>query len=212
MDLDIHPPHHAIESKRDFFLHLFTITCGLLIALGLEGLVEMTHHHSLVVEARANIRHELEDNQKATVKDIQSVQEDEARFRKNLETERILRVKPNMHGLSIQATFSWDSTYDSAWRTARDTGALAYMPYAEVQGYADVYGQQEIANSVAVQLFRQQTEAVAPVFTGTDPSKMAQEEMARMLHDTATVYVDLQTLSQILTQLRDQYGDTLKAK
>ena len=88
--MDVHPPHHPIATKRDFFLHLFTITCGLLIALGLEGLVEMAHHHSLVVEARANIRHELDDNRKATVKDIRSVQEDEARFRKNLDTERAL--------------------------------------------------------------------------------------------------------------------------
>ena len=211
MDMDIHAPHHPIESKRDFFLHLFTITCGLLIALGLEGLVEMAHHHSLVVEARANIRRELDDNQKATEKDVRSVQEDEARFRKNLDTERALRDNPNMHG-TIQATFNWNSTYDSAWRTARDTGALAYMPYAEVQRYADVYGQQEIANTTAVQLFRQQTEAIAPVFSGSDFSKMPKEEWNRLLHDSATVYVDLQTLRQILTQLRDQYGDVLKAK
>ncbi len=209
--MDVHPPHHPIATKRDFFVHLFTITCGLLIALGLEGLAEMAHHHSLVVEARTNIRHELEDNRKATEKDIRSVGEDEARFRKNLDVERAFRDDPNTHG-SIQAIFSWDSTYDSAWRTARDTGALAYMPYAEVQRYSDVYGQQAIANNTAVQLFRQQTEAVAPILTGSDPSKMPKEEMARMLHDTSTVYVDLQTLQQLLKQLRDQYGEVLRAK
>ena len=68
------------------------------------------------------------------------------------------------------------------------------MPYAEVQRYADVYGQQEIANSTAVQLFRQQTEAVAPVFSQTDFSKMPKEEWDRLLHDSATVYIDLRTL------------------
>ncbi len=211
MDMDIHAPHHPIESKRDFFLHLFTITCGLLIALGLEGLVEMAHHHSLVVEARQNIRHELEDNRKATELDIKNVQEDEARFHANLDAERALRADPKAH-VHIGSTFSWSSTNDSAWRTARETGALAYMPYAEVQRYADVYAQQDIANASAIQLFRQQVEAVAPVFTEMDAGNLSQEEMARLLHDTAAVYIDLRTLEQILAQLGEQYGTTLKAQ
>ena len=209
--MDVHPPHHPIVTKRDFFLHLFTITCGLLIALGLEGLVEMAHHHNLVVEARANIRHELDDNRKATISDIRSAQEDAERFRKNLDYERALRVHLKRNG-SIQSTFRWDSTEDSAWRTARETGALAYMPYAEVQRYADVYGQQEIANGTAISLFRQQVEAVAPIVTVPDNATLSKEEVERMIHDSATVYIDLQTLGQILTELRDQYGDVLKAK
>ena len=84
------------------------------------------------------------------------------------------------------------------------------MPYAEVQRYADLYGQQEIANTTAIQLFRQQVEAVAPIFTETDNSDLSPGEWDRMLHDTATVYIDLHSLEQILTQLRDQYGTTLK--
>ncbi len=209
MDIDL--PHRPIESKREFFLHLFTITCGLLIALTLEGLVEMAHHHSLVVEARANIRRELNDNQKATAEDIRFVQEDADRFRENLEYERALRSNPGAHG-GIHSTFSWGSTEDSAWRTARDTGALAYMPYDEVQRYADVYAQQDIANSTAIVLFRQQVEAVAPMATGADSADLSKEEVERLIHDSATVYLDLRTLGQILTQLRDEYGATLKAK
>ncbi len=209
--MDVHPPHHPIATKRDFFLHLFTITCGLLIALGLEGLVEMAHHHSLVVEARANIRHELDDNRKATVKDIRSVQDDAERFSKNLDYERALRVNPKTKG-RLQSTFNWDGPEDAAWRTARDTGALAYMPYAEVQRYADVYGEQEIVNNTAIALFRQQIEAVAPIATGTDSAALSKVEFDQMIHDSATVEIDLRTLEQLLTQLRDQYGDVLRAK
>ena len=32
--LDVHPPHGKMHGVGDFFLHLFTITVGLLIALG----------------------------------------------------------------------------------------------------------------------------------------------------------------------------------
>ena len=38
--LDVHPPHEKMHGFKDFLLHLFTITIGLLIALGLEGYAE----------------------------------------------------------------------------------------------------------------------------------------------------------------------------
>lgn len=169
--MGVHPPQHPIGTKRDFFLHLFTITCGLLIALSLEALVEWGHHRALVREARENIRRELEDNKQATIKDIADVEQDRLRFVHNLDEERALRDYPShQHGHSIDSTFSWSSTGDAAWRTARDTGALAYMPYDEVQRYADVYAQQEIANTQAVELFRRQVEAIAPTLMEKDKS------------------------------------------
>ena len=209
--MDIEPPHHPIETKRDFFLHLFTITCGLLIALSLESLVEWGHHRAVVREARENIRREIEDNKKASTADIENLQKDEALFKTNLSAERTLRDNPKAHGLTIGSSFSWSSTSDSAWRTARETGALAYMPYAEVQRYADVYNQQEVANSSAIQLFRQQVEAVAPVFSEDNPSKLSKEEFTRLIHNSATVYIDLRTSGQIVSQLRDQYTTVLNA-
>ena len=42
--LDIHPPHHAATTSRDFFIHIATITIGLFIAIGLEQTVEAIHH------------------------------------------------------------------------------------------------------------------------------------------------------------------------
>jgi hypothetical protein len=36
--LEVHPPHHAASSWRDFFIHIATIVIGLLIAIGLEQL------------------------------------------------------------------------------------------------------------------------------------------------------------------------------
>ncbi len=210
--MDIEPPHHPIESKRDFFIHLFTITCGLFIALTLESGIDWLHHRDLVREARANIRQELEDNRKATAEDVAAIQKDEAAFQQNLKNVRTLRGAPRSKHLAVHSDFSWSSTSDSAWITARDTGALAYMPYAEVQRYADIYGQQAISNTTAVELFRQQTEAVAPLFTEDDPSDMSKEEMARLLHDSAAVYLDLRTLVQILQQQHEQYTAVLNAK
>ena len=60
--LDVHAPHEGIHSVKDFFLHLFTITVGLLIALGLENAAEAMHHRHQRREAEETIRRELEEN------------------------------------------------------------------------------------------------------------------------------------------------------
>ncbi|HEY5056129.1 MAG TPA: hypothetical protein VII58_08205 [Acidobacteriaceae bacterium] len=49
--IDIHPPHHGSITRRDFFVHLFTVVLGILIAIGLEQSVEYIHHRQLATEA-----------------------------------------------------------------------------------------------------------------------------------------------------------------
>ncbi len=43
--LDVHPPHTTTHTWRDFFIHIATISVGLLIAIALEQSVEALHHH-----------------------------------------------------------------------------------------------------------------------------------------------------------------------
>src|ERR1700730_6337930 len=61
--IDVHPPHEPIHGWRDFFIHLSTITIGLLIALSLEGCVEWQHHRHLVHEAEASLHAEIQSNE-----------------------------------------------------------------------------------------------------------------------------------------------------
>jgi hypothetical protein len=42
--LDVHAPHGTVHTWKDFFIHLTTISIGLLIAIGLEQTVEYLHH------------------------------------------------------------------------------------------------------------------------------------------------------------------------
>ena len=65
--LDVHSPHEPIIGWKDFLLHLFTITIGLLIALSLEGMVEWFHHRHLVHEAEASLYREIDGNAKGIV-------------------------------------------------------------------------------------------------------------------------------------------------
>jgi hypothetical protein len=53
--IDIHPPAHGAITRRDFFVHLFIVVLGILIAIGLEQAVEYIHHRQLAAEARRAI-------------------------------------------------------------------------------------------------------------------------------------------------------------
>ena len=50
--LDIHPAHHAAGTWREFSIHIATIVLGLLIAIGLEQIVESIHQHYQLRETR----------------------------------------------------------------------------------------------------------------------------------------------------------------
>src|SRR5260370_32997743 len=52
--LDVHAPHQTVHSWKDFWVHLATISIGLLIAIGLEQSVEAIH--------RLHERHRLEQD------------------------------------------------------------------------------------------------------------------------------------------------------
>jgi hypothetical protein len=60
--LDIHPPHEAVHTWKDFFIHIATICIGLLIAIGLEQTVEWVHRGHERREVVADLREEAAEN------------------------------------------------------------------------------------------------------------------------------------------------------
>ncbi len=139
--------------------------------------MEWAHHRALVAEARTNLRREISENRKAAEEDLKQVHEDQARMQKNLQTERSLRDHPaDFHHGNLQFTFEWSSMDEAAWNKARDTGALSYMAYGDVQRYAELYGQQSIVNTAAIDVFREQTRAISPIYTADEVSKMSPAE------------------------------------
>ncbi len=60
--MHVHAPHHPIGGWKDFLIHLLTISIGLLIAVGIEGCVELHREHKLVREARETMREEIQHN------------------------------------------------------------------------------------------------------------------------------------------------------
>jgi hypothetical protein len=144
--LDVHAPHEPLRSWKDFLLHLVIITMGLLIAVGIEGCVELHREHKLVKEARATMREEIQHNSNE-VKEAEGKLDQQAEaLKKNMATLTLILENPKdkaARNASINADFSITGLRDTAWKTAQTTGALSFMPYAEAQRYSDVYGSQK---------------------------------------------------------------------
>ncbi|MEO6806712.1 MAG: hypothetical protein ABI286_07430 [Edaphobacter sp.] len=143
--MDVHAPHNPIHSWKDFLLHLVIITVGLLIAVGIEGLVELHREHKLVNEARTTMREEIESNLGSMKRVEANLKQERIAMKKDMDT--LTRIQENSKDeeaqkTPIDATYSLIELRDTAWKTAQTTGALSFMPYAEAQHYSRVYSSQ----------------------------------------------------------------------
>ena len=209
--MEVHPPHKPIHTFGDFLLHIVTITIGLLIALGLEAAVETLHHRHIVREARENIRREIEQNEQAADQDLAHLKTNSSNMEANIQKVRALRA--NKHALEhgeMTFAFTWSSFNDSAWTSARDSGALTYMPTEEVQRYDDLYERQAVIATQVITDFTQETELSAPFTMETDPANFTPEEIATLLRGCAVTATRLYTLHQIVEQLGHSYAEALK--
>jgi len=209
--MDVHAPHQPVHTWRDFAIHLTIVTIGLFIALSLEGMIEYVHHRHLVHEARTNIRQEIADNHKALQEDFRLVQKAQDAQNNNLTTIRGLIADPKgTKRVSLDYTISFDQPDESAWLSARDTGALAFMPYSEVKNYSALYATQTIVNREAIDILHNVEVAYVPMIAQSDPIKMPPADQQQMLHNTATNFAELDSLKQLLKELDAQYMAELK--
>jgi len=144
--LDVHAPHEPIHGVRDFLLHLLTITVGLLIAVGIEGCVELHREHKLANEARMTMREEIGYNSKEMDKAVEDLERQKVALSKNIDVLTKILEDPKdkeAQKASLNADFSIVGLRDTAWKTAQTTGALAFMPYPEAERYSEVYGSQQ---------------------------------------------------------------------
>jgi hypothetical protein len=209
--MDVHAPHEPVHTWKDFLVHLSIVTIGLFIALMLEAGVEYWHHRHVVAEARANIREELENNHENAQKDIGYLSKNLKNVAGNIRTLREMETEPKAHG-SLENTMSFASLDDAAWRTARDTGALAYMPYDEVQKYSDIYADQQAVNEKARTTADREFLALTPIVVANGPENVRTADFDVMLHENGASMIELCTLKQYVQQLDGQYIRALQLK
>jgi hypothetical protein len=143
--LDVHPPHHPTHTWTDFFIHIATITVGLLIAVGIEQAVEYFHQHHQLQKAREEIHEELESNQKIAEAQLEHMHAIDTELHKD--EALLLQHRAGAHIGAGALTFDWTfRKYRwAAWETNKQSGALDLMPHAELT--ADAYAF-EVAHTV----------------------------------------------------------------
>ena len=136
--LDVHPPHNAIHNLGEFFLHLFTITVGLLIAVGIEAGVERHHHTELARQAQVTLDAEIRKNESTMMDALKDIQRMQQGNKANLDSIAAVRKNPSQN-VNIDVSYGSSSLEETAWHTAQETGPLAYMPYDKAEKYSSIY-------------------------------------------------------------------------
>ena len=208
--LDVHPPHGTMHGVRDFLLHLFTITVGLLIALGLEGCVERQHHRHLVHEAEAGMRREIGENATKIPSLRKQVADQHKQLAEDIAVLKRAKAQPGAKHEDIAFTFRMQGFDDLTWKTAQTTGALALMPYADATTYSGIYDEQD-------ELFREQREIVVDVMraasiivtqsTGEQPTPT---QIDTTLERIGMIQLRLLLLNSFIDNLDGSYGKFLK--
>ncbi len=204
----MHPPHEAPHGVRDFALHLFTITIGLLIALSLEGLVEWRHHRHLVHEADTALRSEIGSNAKGMTAAISDVENQQKELKHDVEVLNVLlRTGKMPDQAKMNITFHL-RTFDSvAWKTAQSTGALSYMSYPEAQRYSDIYNTQDELHEAEKQAARDAILSLAPFLNddehSPDPTKA---DAAAMISKIETLQGQLLLVKSLMGSLNREYA------
>lgn len=162
--IDVHDPHEPIHGVRDFFIHLFTITIGLLIALGLEGCVEWQHHRHLVHQAQASLHAEIEHNAQNIAGALTDLHEQQAGIRKDIATlDYILKNHKAPDKSHLTINFRISTLSDVSWKTAQMTTAISYMSYPQAEQYSNIYATQSDLQAAETQAARDALVSVGPL-------------------------------------------------
>jgi hypothetical protein len=191
------PTHHRSAGWRYILVELGIVTAGLFIALMLNSVVEWARHKQLVNNARRNIQREIVENRHKVRENIAYMRSSLGQVDRNIASLQQIRARRFTHG-TIGNGLTYTQLADAAWQTARNTGALSYMPYDEAQRYSGLYSTIAYVNGRAQRVAEDQFNAAAPVFMGYDLKTMPQGDLEAMLRGNAQAKIGVFTLVQML--------------
>jgi hypothetical protein len=209
--LDVHPPHHAASTWRDFFIHIATIVIGLLIAIGLEQTVEHFHHRHQVAEIREALRVERENNRALLAKQAVYFRRETAALQNNLDVLLYLQRHPGTPQAQLPGILTWHSTLtgfsDAAWITAQQSGITALMPHAEVQAYAALYAQFHLINQDKTAYWTAVSNAIQYSTQDPDHSHLSPVDLANEIELTKNALIRHLQHGTAMNDLSEAYAD-----
>jgi hypothetical protein len=147
--MDIHKPKHPIHGVGAFLFEMFTVTCGIVIALSLEGLVVNWRDARLVRQTRQDFAAEIADNLQKTQTVHDEAAGDEAWMRAALAYAAARLKNDNSKTLPNLAPRRFAVLRNSAWETALATQAIRLLRFDEARALAAAYNDQAAFNDIS---------------------------------------------------------------
>lgn len=202
---DILLPQGKLLGVKEFFLHLFTITIGLFIALSLEGWVEYRHHQHLAHEAEDGLRAEIANNALEVVRQRQMIIDDQKKLEADLKILAELKAHPHSKMGHIDLSVSLGDFDDMAWKNAQNTGALAFMPYKDAQSFSDIYILQDVYFKTVLNSLNDRGNATSLFISHPRDWVPSPAQIDMETDRIGKVQFDLLTLSSVADQLERTY-------
>jgi hypothetical protein len=201
--LDIHAPHHSIHTWRDFFIHIATISIGLLIAIGLEQTVEYLHHRHQVADLREALRIERQQNHLRLADQTAEFRMRVPILQTNLAVFHYLRLHPGAAERELPGRVSWHNLgapfIDYVWQTAQQTGVTAFMSQSEVRRNAELYRRLNVCTESFAAFRAANTDARAYTVDDPDLSQLTPVQIEEQIR-----------LTRILLNRLYRYGSDLR--
>jgi hypothetical protein len=221
--LDVHIPH-ATHTWKDFWIHLGTITAGLLIAISLEQSVEKLHHLYQRHELEAALRMEGEVNKNRGEVDL-PLYDDQMKWLLGLHTDigrmmatggkanlpyRTRQDRLDQEGRPVSSDIAFIDTV--VWDTASANSLLPLLPDEQARGYSRQYyivgerfREYQRLDVQAGERRRAFEEQFADISAPKTPV-MARMSAADLMQYDALVMQNFESSRLAKSQLRDFYG------
>jgi len=209
--LDVHAPHEPVHGWRDFFLHIATITIGLLIAISLEASVELIHHRHQVAETREALQRELAENRRRFGDDTRYFRQEAAMLANDFLVLRFVQDHPGGRAEELPGVLILKSSYarmnDAAWKTAQATAVTALMAQDEVQKTAELYGFFERMD----QAHEEEADTIAAAYSlladEPDPSRLSPTQVGKLEDMFRQVLAKHLRHGFLMQNLAEEYSD-----
>jgi hypothetical protein len=209
--LDVHPPHEAAHTWKDFFIHIATIVIGLCIAVGLEQTVEYIHHRSELSDTRKALATE----RKVNISRFSSETEEFYRYvpilQNNLAIFVYLRQHPGKPLPPSYGTVRWTAMstgmLDGVWTGAQHSGVVDYMPQSESRNDAELYIRlnsltQQIRDARTANIECQRFRIVDP-----DPAHLSPVQLDQEIDLVSKALFAFRTVANGMRNTHDQFPD-----
>ena len=188
--LDVHPPHNPTHSWRDFFIHIATIVVGLIIAVGLEQIVERVHQRYELRETREALARELESNRVHLASNQHEWLLTTAGLKNNLLVLEYIRQHPGTPETSLPGDLNWDQApfaYDHAvWDAAEKNGITRQMPITEANTDQNLYTQLGGLSQQSFDDWNAINDAASFGLLDPDPTHLSPQRLDQVIHLTET--------------------------